>query len=92
MFRWIKKRKEIKKLKKLRDKIQSTIEAIITLREETIIGEFTETSPIVRNSDFDTVIEIINKTIQEIDSEIEDRTRIREPLFKNIKKDKNNAL
>ena len=88
MFKWLRKRKEIKKLRKLKDKIQNSIEVFKTLREETIIGEFTETEPIVRNSDFDTVIDIINKTIQEIDSEIEDRTRIRENLFKDKQKDK----
>ena len=86
MFKWWKRRKQIKKMKSLRDKISPSIEALGVLRDETIIGEHTDSTPIVRNSDFSHVIHTIECIIKEIDDEIDDRTRKREFLFKdNVK-------
>jgi hypothetical protein len=88
MFKWLKKRKQIKKMKSLRKKINPLIGILETLRDETIIGEQTESKPIVRNADINSVIEVVRNIFEEIDAEIDDRTREREFLFKDkVKQD-----
>jgi len=87
MFKWWKRRKQVKKMKSLRDKISLSVGVLETIRDETIIGEVTDTKPIVSNADITNVVDTIKNIIKEIDIEVGDRTRKREFLFKEIEEE-----
>jgi len=92
MFKWWKRRKEIKKMNALKKELHNSIEALKTLRFETIIGEDTETKSTVRNGEISEAITFIAKIIDEINVEVDDRTRQREFLFKEVKDEEDASL
>ena len=87
MFEWYRKRKELKRIKKIREQLIVGFDALIVVRDFTIIGDFTDTSAIVPNVDMTAVAGKIMSIIKEIDKEVKERTSVREPLFPKDKKE-----
>lgn len=82
MFEWLKKRREIKKMKSLKKEVEKSIEVMMTLIDNTILGENTETKSDFSNSEMGAAVGLMQKIVKEIDAEIDDRTRQREPMFR----------
>ena len=92
MFKWLEKRRNIKKIKSLKEKLLTAIKSIDIIQEKTIIGDkFSKSTSTVNSEDISGIdffkIKLgIQVIINEINKEIEDRTKVRKPLFKKGKK------
>lgn len=94
MFKWWKKRKDLKKLKAIKELLINSVEALDTVRHKTIIGDLTNlkactTSTTISCVNIPQIIIHIEAIMNQIDIEVDDRTREREPLFKKVE---DNAL
>ena len=87
MFKWLKRRKDVKKLKALKKEITEAVASLEVVRDKTIIGELTDT----RNPGGPVQLDKVNITqlimslyavMDEMDKEIDDRTRERPPICK----------
>lgn len=86
MFKWWKKRKDIKRIKALKQSFLQTMHDLILVKTQTSIGN-NEVCPDVyeaRNT--------ISVLVGMIDEEIEDRTKERPHLFRENKKSKTPSL
>jgi hypothetical protein len=94
MFKWWKRRRDLKKLKSLKEILLKSLDALEIIEQKTIIGDKTSTSMSSVSSKDITEIDVfkiklgIQVILNEMDVEIDDRTRVREPLFKEELKDK----
>jgi hypothetical protein len=75
MFNWLRKRREIKKIKAIRANLDKAVGELETIRDRTIIGESLEEFHIT-----ETIVNLY-KVIEEIDKEVDDRTRVRKSIF-----------
>lgn len=75
MFKWLKKRRELKRIKAIRDNLNEAVSSLGTIRDFTIINK---SLPAIHITD--TIVNIY-KVIEKIDEEIDDRTRVRESIF-----------
>ena len=94
MFKWWKRRRDLKKLKSLKGILLKSLDALEIIEQKTIIGDKTFTSMSSISSKDITEIDVfkiklgIQVILNEMDVEIDDRTRVREPLFKEELKEK----
>lgn len=91
MFKWYRKRKELKKIKKLKESLNEGINALGEVRDRTIIGDLANKGASSQSVDISTVnitsvVIAILAIIDEIDKEVDDRTRPREFIFPKDKK------
>lgn len=87
MFKWFKRRKDIKKLKALRKEILEAVTSLEVVRDKTTIGGLTDTNsqlkPMqIEDVNLSQILVDLRVVIGEMDNEIDDRTRERKPIFK----------
>lgn len=89
MFKWWKKKREIKKIMSLKNSLNKAIAKLETVRDNTIVGDSTYRDAQyadgfemdIAKVDITSIVVSIHAIIHEIDREIDDRTRERDPLF-----------
>ena len=91
MFKLWKSRKDTKRLKSLKKEINEAITSLEVVRDETTIGDMTNSKTAVLGRCLDKVnitqiILSLSVIISEMDKEIDDRTRKRQPIFKEVVK------
>ncbi len=87
MFKWWKRRKDVKKLKGLRKEILEAIASLEVVRNKTTIGELVNdvivsSSMELKDINLSQIMVALRVVIKEMDVEIDDRTRERKPIFK----------
>ena len=87
MFKWLKRRRDVKKLKALKKEILEAVISLEVVRDKTTIGELVNdvivsSSMQIKDINLSQIMVALRVVIKEMDNEIDDRTRERKPIFK----------